>query len=63
MKAKFLREPLVHFLALGAVVFLLFHFNANRDEARDGKIVVTPGKVEQGELEIPATLDRLPQMA
>jgi hypothetical protein len=44
---KFLREPLVHFLALGAVVFLLFHFTFNRDQPQDGKIVVTPGKVEQ----------------
>jgi hypothetical protein len=44
---KLLREPLVHFLALGAVVFLLFHFTVNRDEPQDGKIVVTPGKVEQ----------------
>jgi hypothetical protein len=44
---KFLREPLVHFIALGALVFLLFHFNANRDAPQDAKIVVTPGKVEQ----------------
>jgi len=44
---KFLREPLVHFVALGALVFLLFHLNAHRDEAPDGKIVVTPGKIEQ----------------
>jgi PPIC-type PPIASE domain len=44
---KFLHEPLVHFLALGAVVFLLFHLTVNRDEPQDGKIVVTPGKVEQ----------------
>jgi hypothetical protein len=44
---KFVREPLVHFIALGALVFLLFHFNANRDEAPEGKIVVTPGKIEQ----------------
>ena len=47
MIRKFLREPLVHFLALGAVVFLLFHFTVNRDEPQYGKIVVTPGKVEQ----------------
>ena len=47
MIRKFLREPLVHFIALGALVFLLFHFNANRDAPQDGKIVVTPGKVEQ----------------
>jgi hypothetical protein len=44
---KFLREPLVHFIALGALVFLVFHFSANRDEAPDGRIVVTPGKIEQ----------------
>jgi len=44
---KFVREPLVHFIALGALGFLLFHFNANRDAPQDGKIVVTPGKVEQ----------------
>lgn len=42
-----LREPLVHFLALGAIVFVLFHFNANRDTPLDGKIVINPGKVEQ----------------
>lgn len=47
MIRKFVREPLVHFIALGALVFLLFHFNANRDEAPTGKIVVTPGKIEQ----------------
>ena len=47
MIRKLLREPLVHFIALGALVFLLFHFNANRDEAPAGKIVVTPGKIEQ----------------
>ena len=47
MIRKFVREPLVHFIALGALGFLLFHFNANRDAPQDGKIVVTPGKVEQ----------------
>ena len=47
MIRKFLREPLVHFIALGALVFVLFHFSAHRDEAPDGKIVVTPGKIEQ----------------
>ena len=44
---KFLREPLVHFLALGAVVFLLFHLNADRDAPQEGKIIVTSGKIEQ----------------
>jgi hypothetical protein len=44
---KFLREPLVHFLALGALVFVVFHFAANRGEAPEGRIVVSVGKVEQ----------------
>jgi hypothetical protein len=44
---RFLREPLVHFLALGAIVFLLFNLNARRDAPQDGRIVVSPGKVEQ----------------
>jgi hypothetical protein len=43
----FLREPLVHFLALGAIVFVLFHFNAKRDTTLDGQIVIRPGKLEQ----------------
>jgi hypothetical protein len=37
----------MHFLALGALVFLLFHFITSRGETQDGKIVVTRGKVEQ----------------
>ena len=44
---RFLREPLVHFLALGAIVFLLFNLNVRRDVPQDGRIVVNPGKVEQ----------------
>jgi len=36
----------VHFLLLGAAIFVLFQFGGNRSEP-DGKIVVTPGKVEQ----------------
>lgn len=44
---KFLREPLVHFLALGALVFLVFHFAANRGEAPEGRIAVSAGRVQQ----------------
>src|SRR4029077_21161199 len=44
---KFLREPLVHFLALGAALFLLFSFIGNRSEPQVGKIVVTSGKIYQ----------------
>lgn len=43
----FLREPLVHFLALGAIVFVLFAFNAAPDLPPDGKIVVRAAKIEQ----------------
>lgn len=42
-----LREPLVHFLALGALVFVLFHFKANRDTPHHSTIVIGPGKFEQ----------------
>jgi len=44
---KFLREPLVHFLALGALVFVVFHFAAGRSEAPEGRIVVSVGRIEQ----------------
>jgi hypothetical protein len=44
---RFLREPLVHFLALGAVVFLLFNLNARGHVPQHGRIVVNSGKVEQ----------------
>lgn len=44
---KLLREPLGHFLVLGAVVFATFHFVADRGEMQDGKIVVTTGRIEQ----------------
>ena len=37
----------MHFLALGALVFFLFHLTTDRGETQDGKIVVTRGKVEQ----------------
>jgi hypothetical protein len=37
----------MHFLALGALVFLVFHLITSRGETQDGKIVVTRGKIEQ----------------
>lgn len=43
----FLREPLVHFLALGALLFVLFGFRADPDTPVDGRIVVNAGKIEQ----------------
>ena len=44
---KLLREPLAHFLVLGALVFTMFQFAADRSDLQDGKIVVTRGKIEQ----------------
>lgn len=40
-----LREPLLHFLVIGALLFLVFHF---RGDAGSGgnRIVITPGQVE-----------------
>ena len=43
----FLREPLVHFLALGAIVFMLFGANTGSDTPADGEIIVSAGRVEQ----------------
>ena len=44
---RVLREPLVHFLALGALVFAVFHLAADRGGSQEGRIVVTAGKIEQ----------------
>jgi hypothetical protein len=44
---KFLREPLVHFLLIGAVLFGLFAiFGRAAGEAPPGTIVLTPGLIE-----------------
>ncbi|MEJ2516187.1 MAG: peptidylprolyl isomerase [Gammaproteobacteria bacterium] len=41
------REPLVHFLALGAALFLLFGLTRETDQPSERRIVVTAGQVEQ----------------
>ena len=43
---KLLREPLVHFLLLGAMLFGVFALVGDRGSARTGQIVVTPGHIE-----------------
>ena len=43
---RLLREPLLHFLVLGAVLFAVEALMANRDEREPGKIVVTRGHIE-----------------
>lgn len=45
--AEFFREPLVHFLAIGAGFFLLWHFIGDRVTRQPERIVITPGQVER----------------
>jgi len=44
---KTMREPLVHFLLIGAGLFLLFNFTNGPAGDKPNRIVVTPGQVEQ----------------
>jgi hypothetical protein len=44
---RLLREPLIHFLILGAVLFLLFDLTGETDQPGERRIVVTSGQVEQ----------------
>jgi hypothetical protein len=44
---KLLREPLIHFLMLGAVLFAVFDLTGDTDQSGEQRIVVTPGQVEQ----------------
>jgi len=43
---KFLREPLLHFLLLGAVLFAAYGVLSRGGASEAGRIVVTPGKIE-----------------
>jgi hypothetical protein len=43
---KLLREPLVHFLLLGATIFVIHGLVSKHSTAKPGEIVVTQGKVE-----------------
>ena len=45
---RFLREPLFHFLLLGAALFLIYDLVANRDGGdTDEQIVVSAGRIQQ----------------
>jgi hypothetical protein len=44
---KLLREPLVHFLLLGAALFLLFELAGDPEPGEAGQIVVTSGRIRQ----------------
>jgi len=43
---RFLREPLLHFLVLGAGLFILFNFADKGESERPDEIVVTAGQIE-----------------
>ena len=41
-----LREPLLHFLAIGAALFLYFHWSGGGSGPNSGRIVLTAGQIE-----------------
>jgi hypothetical protein len=55
-----LREPLVHFLAIGAGLFLLWHFLGDRRAGQPEVVVITPGQVERLSREWTKTHQRPP---
>ena len=42
---KLIREPFIHFLFLGAAIFLAHHFVSGRADNQPGKIVITQGDI------------------
>lgn len=45
--AHLIREPLVHFLAIGMAFFLVWHFVGDRITKQPDRIIVTPGHIER----------------
>jgi hypothetical protein len=45
--AEFFREPLVHFMVIGAGFFLLWYFLGDRVTPQSQRITITPGQVER----------------
>lgn len=43
---KLLREPLLHFLLLGAAIFVAYGFVSKRTDEEPGRIVITQGQIE-----------------
>ena len=56
---KFLREPLLHFVFLGAALFVVFRL-VGGDGAEPGRIVVTRGRIEQFVVMFSRTWQRAP---
>ena len=42
---KLIREPFIHFIFLGAAIFLAYHFLSARADNQPGKIVITQGEI------------------
>ena len=42
---KLIREPFIHFIFLGAAIFLVYHFLSARNDNQPGKIVITQGEI------------------
>ena len=42
---KLIREPFLHFLLLGAAIFVVYHFLSARSDNQPGKIVITHGDI------------------
>jgi hypothetical protein len=57
---RVLREPLLHFLLIGAALFLVFHLNQGPAGDPTDRIVVTSGQVEQMEARFSRTWMRPP---
>jgi hypothetical protein len=43
---RFLKEPLLHFLLIGAAIFVAYSFMSKRSTMEPGKIVITQGQIE-----------------
>jgi hypothetical protein len=43
---RLLKEPLLHFLMLGAVIFAVYHWLPKRSNSESGNIVITQGEIE-----------------
>jgi PPIC-type PPIASE domain len=43
---RLVKEPLLHFLVLGAAIFAVYHWLPNRSSDEPGKIVITQGQIE-----------------
>ena len=56
---RFLREPLLHFLLLGALIFAAFKF-ISTDMNQPGKILITQGRIESLEMAFSRTWRRPP---